>query len=243
MNKLRAAVTAACLLLSLIAHAAVERVEIKERVPFAEGKSFGDAGAYEKIRGVAYFALDPKHPANKPIVDLKYAPRDAKGRVTFSSEFVMLRPTSGKSATLLYDVNNRGGIAILGQVNGKSPTNNDPTSVADAGDGFLMRHGFTLLFSAWTWDVAPQAPANRPLVFTPPVAKGTNGRPGKPITGKVYNEVIVDAPTDIATYAGMRGMTYEPATPNDPKAVMTTRDKPDGKRTVVPRANWEFVAP
>ncbi len=225
---------------SLDSHAAVERIEVKERVPFAEGKAFGDVGAYEKIRGVAYFALDPNHAANKRIVDLKYAPRDSKGHVTFSSEFVMLRPTSGKAATLLYDVNNRGGIAILGQVNGKSPTNNDPTTAADAGDGFLMRHGFTLLFSAWTWDVAPQAPANRPLVFTPPIAKGPNG---KPITGKVYNEVIVDAPTDIATYAGMRGLTYEPATPNDPKAVMTTRDKPDGKRTVVPRANWEFVAP
>jgi hypothetical protein len=232
--------TATCLFLSLTAQAAVERIEVKERVPFAEGKTFGDVGAYEKIRGVAYYALDPKLPANARIVDLKYAPRDAKGMVTFSSEFVMLRPTSSKPSTLLYDVNNRGGIAILGQVNGKSPTNNDPTTVADAGDGFLMRHGFTLLFSAWTWDVAPQEPGRKSLVFTPPVAKLPNG---KPITGKVYNEVIVDAPTEIATYAGLRGLTYEPTTPNDPKAVMTTRDKPDGKRTVVPRSKWQFVAP
>ena len=227
-----------------LAHAAVERIEIRERVPFAEGKVFGDTGAYEKIRGVAHFALEPKLAANARIVDLKYAPRDNRGMVTFSSEFVMLRPVSvkpdGKPSTLLYDVNNRGGIAILGQVNGKSPTNNDPTTIADAGDGFLMRHGFTLLFSAWTWDVAPQAPANRPLVFNAPVAKGPRG---KPITGKVYNEVIVDAPTEIATYAGVRGLTYEPVTPNDPKAVLTTRDRPDGKRSVVPRSRWQFVAP
>ena len=214
MKKIYLAVTAACLLLSIASHAAVEKIEIRERVAFAEGKAFGDIGAYEKIRGVAHFALDPTLAANARIVDLKYAPRDARGRVTFSSEFVLLRPTHGKPSTLLYDVNNRGGIAILGQVNGKSPTNNDPTSIADAGDGFLMRHGFTLLFSAWTWDVAPQAPGAKPLVFDAPVAKGTGG---KPITGKVYNEVIVNAPTDITTYAGSRGLTYEPLTPDTPK--------------------------
>ncbi len=225
-------------------HAAVERIEIRERVPFADGKLFGEFGAYEKLRGVAYFAVDPKHSANARIVDLKYAPRDARGMVTFSSEFVMLRPVPGapnaKRTSLLYDVNNRGGIAILGQVNGRSPANNDPTSEADAGDGFLMRHGFTLLFSAWTWDVAPQASSNRPLIFNAPVVMGPNG---KSITGKVYNEVIVDAPTEIATYAGFRGLTFEPALSNDPKAVMTTRDRPDSSRKVVPRSKWQFFAP
>lgn len=223
-----------------LAHAAVERIELRERGPFADGKTFGDAGTYEKIRGIAYFAIDPRKPANAKIIDLKLAPRDARGMVTFSSEFVMLRPTNGKPSTLLYDVNNRGGIAILGQVNGRSPTNNDPTTAADAGDGFLMRHGFTLLFSAWTWDVAPQAPAAKPLVFTPPVAKGAGG---KPITGRVYNEVIVNAPTDIATYAGMHGLTYEPAKPNDPAAVLSARDRPDAKRKPIARTKWQFVAP
>ncbi|WP_395405623.1 hypothetical protein ACHMW6_03600 [Pseudoduganella sp. UC29_106] len=120
---------------------------------------------------MAHYALDPKAAANARIADLARAPRDKRGRVTFSSEFLMLRPVSAPPGTLLYDVNNRGGIAIMGQVNGKSPANNDPTTAADAGDGFLMRHGFTLLFSAWTWDVAPQAPGIVPLVFKPPVAK------------------------------------------------------------------------
>jgi len=35
------------------ATAAVERVEINERIPFAGSLNFGDAGSYEKIRGVA----------------------------------------------------------------------------------------------------------------------------------------------------------------------------------------------
>ncbi|HEX5344866.1 MAG TPA: alpha/beta hydrolase domain-containing protein [Duganella sp.] len=218
------------------AHAAVERIQVVERVPFAPGVTFGEVGAYEKIRGIAYYALDPKAAANASIVDLKKAPRDKKGRVLFSSEFVLLRPTAAQPTTLLYDVNNRGNIAILGQVNGRSPANNDPTTAADAGDGFLMRHGFSLLFSAWTWDVAPTGAAGaRPLVFAPPVAKG--------VKGKVQNEFTVNAPTDVVTYAGMRGLTYEPATPNDPHAQLTERSRQGDKRKPIPRSAWRFVEP
>jgi hypothetical protein len=219
--------------------AAVESVEITSRGAFAPGVSFGAYGEYEKIRGMAHFALDPENPANARIVDLKLAPRDAKGRVLFSSEFVMLRPVKPQATTLLYDVNNRGGIAIMGQVNGRVPQNNDPATAADAGDGFLMRHGFTLLFSAWTWDVAPQAPGRKPLVFKPPIAHAPNGTT---IEGRVENEFTVSAPSDIATYAGMRGLTYEPATPDDPNAMLTERARPDDARRAVPRKRWHFVA-
>ena len=222
------------------ARAAVERVRVLERSAFAPGVVFGDAGAYEKIRGIAYFALDPMAPANARIVDLKLAPRDARGKVVFASEFVMLRPVKAERSSLLYDVNNRGGIAMLGQINGRSPANNDPTTAADAGDGFLMRHGFTLLFSAWTWDVAPQPPGAKPLVFSPPVAKAPDGAA---ITGPVENEFTVTAPSDIATYAGMRGLTYEPATPGDPGAVLTERARPDDVRRPIERSRWRFVAP
>jgi len=225
---------------SALAPAAVERVEVLERTSFASGMTFGQIGAYEKIRGIAHFALDPDAPANARIADLKHAPRDARGRVTFSSEFIMLRPVTAQASTLLYDVNNRGSIAILGQVNGRSPANNDPTTVADAGDGFLMRHGFTLLFSAWTWDVARQSPGVKALVFAPPVAKSARG---STIKGPVENEFIVSAPTDITTYAGMRGLTYEPATPDDPLARLTQRSRPDALRRPIARDHWHFVPP
>ena len=188
--------------------AEVTSVEVLERSAFASGMSFGKVGPYEKIRGVARFSLDPNAAGNQRIVDLKRAPRDQNGRVTFESSFLMLRPVKSSGSTLVYDINNRGNIAILGQVNGKIPDYNDPTSVADAGDGFLMRHGFTLLFSAWTWDVAPQPPGMKPLVFAPPVAHEADG---SNITGMVQNEIIVNSPTNITTYAGMRGLTYEPA--------------------------------
>ena len=231
-------VALAVLLCAGRAAAAVERVEIDQRTPFAGSLNFGDAGSYEKIRGVAYFALDPNAPANAGIVDLKTAPRDARGLVTFKSEFLMLRPMKAQGSTLIYDVNNRGGIAILGQVDGKSPADNDPTDARDAGDGFLMRHGFTLLFSAWTWDVAPQAPGARPLVFAPPIAKGPGGGP---ITGKVENEFTVTAPAAIATYAGMRGLTYEPAVADDPDAILTERARPNDPRKPIARTAWRFL--
>jgi hypothetical protein len=222
------------------ARAAVERVELLERTAFAPGTSFGDWGAYEKIRAVAHFALDPAAPANSRIVDLKLAPRDSRGRVTFSSEFIVLRPVKPQASTLIYDVNNRGSIAILGQVNGRSPAHNDPTTAADAGDGFLMRHGFTLLFSAWTWDVAPGPPGAKPLIFAAPIARGTGGTP---ITGAVENEFIVNEVADVATYAGLRGLTYEPATRDDASAALTGRALPDDPRRPIARARWRFVAP
>lgn len=230
----------ALLMLSGPARAAVESVEVLERTPFAGGERFGEAGSYEKIRGVAHFALDPNAAANARIVDLKRAPRDVRGRVVFASEFLMLRPVKAQPSTLLYDVNNRGSIAILGQINGRSPRFNDPTTAADAGDGFLMRHGFTLLFSAWTWDVAPGAPGDKLLVLKPPIAQGPGGRP---ILGAVENEFTVDAPAETAVYAGSRGLTYEPAVPNDPKAVLTERARPGDPRIPVPRGRWRFLPP
>ncbi len=38
--------------ISAPALAAVERIEIKERTAFAPGVTYGEAGAYEKIRGL-----------------------------------------------------------------------------------------------------------------------------------------------------------------------------------------------
>ena len=81
------------------------------------------------MRGRAWFALDPNTVANATIADIKLAPRDARGLVRFSAEFQVLRPTisSRGNGTMLYEVNNRGNIAILSQIN-EAPPNNNPTS-------------------------------------------------------------------------------------------------------------------
>ena len=68
------------------AQAEVTRIEIASRTDVLAEKSFGDTGPYEKMVGKVFFAVDPAHPANKRIVDIDKAPRDASGRVLFSAD-------------------------------------------------------------------------------------------------------------------------------------------------------------
>jgi hypothetical protein len=222
---------------AMAAEARLERIEILDRQPVAGGAAFGDGGPYDKIRGRAWFALDPRAAANTAIADLALAPRDARGLVTFSAEFLMLRPTDPArgNGTLLYEVNNRGNIAILGQLN-EAPGGNDPSTAADLGNGFLLQQGFTLLWSAWTWDVVAD-PRQRRLILDPPVA----AQAGKPITGKVAYELLVDRRSTIAGFTGIQGIAYPFAEDGAPDAVLTIRERPESPRRVIPRARWTFA--
>ena len=67
--------------LAPVARAEVERIEITSRSTLAGGQAFGDVGAYEKIRGRLFYAVDPANPANAPVVDLALAPRGEDGKV------------------------------------------------------------------------------------------------------------------------------------------------------------------
>ena len=234
---LRLILLAGIVLAAAPARAAVERIEIVERQMVADGAAFGTVGTYEKLRGRAWFALDPGAPANRAIIDLGLAPRDAQGRVTFSADFLMLRPADAArgNGTLLYEVNNRGNIAMLSQLD-DAPGGNDPTQLTDFGNGFLLQQGFTLLWSAWTWDVAAE-PWEKRLVLKPPVARAPDG----PITGRVAYEIIVGAPSEIAGFTGMQGLAYPVAQESAPDAALTVRERPEGERRSIPRAQWSFV--
>jgi hypothetical protein len=220
------------------AGARVERIEILSRQAFAAGTEFGRAGVYEKLRGRAFFALDPDAAANGAVADLKLAPRNDRGLVEFSAEFLVLRPAdvTRRNGTLLYEVNNRGNIAIFRQLN-EAPSSNDPSTAVDAGNGFLLRHGFTLVWSAWASDVAT-TPGDKRLVLRPPIAT----KDGTPITGKVAYELIVDAPRATARFTGMLGTAYPLAREGALDAMLSERDRPDGERRPLPRAAWSFVA-
>src|SRR4051812_35787874 len=91
-------------------HAGVTRIESASSGAFADGKLFGEVGAYIRVTGRFYGELDPNLPANKGIVDLSRAPRNARGKVEYSADFDILRPADASkgNGTLLYDVNNRG---------------------------------------------------------------------------------------------------------------------------------------
>jgi hypothetical protein len=200
------------------ADAAVEGIEILAREPVAGGAAFGAAGIYEKIRGRASFAVDPATPTNAAIADLALAPRDAQGLVHFSADFLMLRPAEAarSNGTLIYEVNNRGTLPMLVQLN-EAPATNDPTSAADFGNGFLLQQGFTMLWSAWAWDIAAD-PKEKRLVLRPPVAT----RQGEPITGEVAYEFLVNFPSTTARFTGILGLPYPFAQEGAPDAKLTS---------------------
>ncbi|MBL8645603.1 MAG: hypothetical protein JNK21_16845 [Rhodospirillaceae bacterium] len=225
---------AAAVLTAQSAQADVDRIEVFERVPFAAGKSFGNVGAYERIRGRLTFTADPNAPENQGIVDLKLAPRDAAGRVVYAADFIMLKPVdpTRSNARLFYEVNNRGNIGMLASFNNARGANL-PNDAEHAGNGFLFEQGYTLISSGWTWDVPPgdyRLRADLP----------TAGDGGRIITGKVNGEITVTEATDSARHTGMMSVGYAPANPDEPEAVLTVRTSALGPRTAIARSQWRF---
>ena len=136
-------------ILGSLAQARVVRVEITSRADIQEGKPFGNSGAYEKIIGRVYFAVDPANLHNRQIVGLDKAPRNAQGEVEFSADLYLFKPkdmAKGNQA-VLFEVSNRGGRGILSLVNGRE---------GEYGDGFLMRQGYTIAWVGWEFDLSSQ---------------------------------------------------------------------------------------
>ena len=64
-------------------------------------------------------------------------------------DFLRPRDPSNGNHRLFYEVTNRGVILSLAALNASpNPSTTNPTA-ADAGNGFLMREGFTILFTGW----------------------------------------------------------------------------------------------
>src|SRR5688500_521832 len=132
----------AALLVAIPASAEVVRIEVKSRTPVLAGQPFGAVGPYERVSGAIYFAFHPRYSANRIIADIDQAPRNAAGKVEFSSHFYLLTPvdpTRG-NGTVLYEVSNRGGKGMVGFFN-LAAGGTDPQTVAHFGDGFLLENG------------------------------------------------------------------------------------------------------
>lgn len=218
------------------APAEVVRLEVASREPFAGGMAFGPTGAYEKIRGRLVYSIDPASPANAAVVDLKLAPFDLRGRVVFSGDFVLLKPVDLAKGNhrLLYDVNNRGNLGILARLNRGEGTN-DPRTAAHAGNGFLMRRGYSILWSGWNWDVLP---GDGRLQIELPIA--TDG--GRTITGTVVAEIVVDQRAEVQPFAWGNSRCYEVVDATTTReASLTVRDEQRAPRVEIPRDRWRFA--
>src|SRR5262245_42052816 len=187
------------------AHARVTRLEVLHTEPFAGGETFGTVGAYEKVVGRFHGELDPALPLNAVIVDLDKAPRNARGQVEYSADFFILRPAdlAKGNGALLYDVNNRGNKRALIQFN-SAAASNDPATPADAGNGFLMRSGFSVVWSGWI----PGLPAaNNALRIEVPTAATAAG----PIAQDVWDEFLFNDTTSTSARLTFRAVAPESA--------------------------------
>jgi hypothetical protein len=156
--------------------------------------------------------------------------------VEFAGDFFLLKPVDLEKGNhrLLFDVNNRGNLVVLRFFN-NAPRNNNPSTAEDAGNGFLMERGYSLLSSAWDWDVTPDA--DRLQIDLPIATKN-----GRPITQKINVEpnVLIRETLFMRLFpAGTRG--YEPVDPEDRTATLTVRNDPMGERTEIPRDRWCFA--
>ena len=217
------------------AAAEVVRIDVQSRADVAAGKSFGATGPYEKVSGRIYFEVDPSNDANKIITDIAKAPRNTRGRVEFSSDFFLIKPKeiARGNGTLLYEVSNRGGKGMLGFYNRATGSVN-PTSDEEMGDGFLMRHGFTLLWVGWQFD----PPKREGLVRVYPPVTTDNG---KPLVGIVRSEVIVARVAFDASLADRDHLAYPVADPDDPANTLSVRDTIEGARRFIPKSEWKFA--
>src|SRR5215831_17419218 len=202
-----------CLVITFTApvRAEVVRIEVKSRTDILSGKSFGSTGAYEKIAGKIYFAVDPRSSVNRIIADIDKAPKNAAGRVEFSSDFYMIKPKdlSRGNGTVLYEVSNRGNKGLLGFFN--LGTNGlDPETARDFGDGFLMNEGFTILWVGWQFDAPNREGMLR--VYVPPALEAN----GRPIQGLVRSDFSTTQKTSDVT---LSDTTYAVIDPKDPANV------------------------
>ncbi len=224
--------------LCLAGHAA--RAELRElvihhREPFAGGAAFGDTGPYEKLVGVARFAVNPDHARNRGIVDLSLAPRNADGKVVFESDVYILMPkdpAKGNGA-IFYDVNNRGNKLALRFFNG-GPGGNDLSNPAAAGDGFLFHRGYTVVWSGWIGELLP---GGGRLLLRAPVAREN----GQPVRGLVRYETTADAPAESLPLSRRDGHgSYSPTARGEAEGVLTWRMRETDERVPIPRGQWSL---
>ena len=234
---MRAALTnvlRATLLLMLAAaplSAEVVRIEVQSRADVLAGQAFGAAGAYEKLAGTIYFAVDPtlRGEQDRHRHRQGAAKRRGQGRV-----LVRLLPDQAEAdrdaATAPCSTKCRTAAARACSASSTTPpAASIPTPAAEIGDGFLMKQGFTLLWVGWQFDppqrdglvrvYAPIATEQRPADQRARPQRLRRHRDVKPIT---RSPIAITSPT--------RSLD-----PDDPGNVLTVRDSIEGARRIIPR--------
>ena len=206
---------------------------IDRQVGFAEDTSFGGVGPYERLVGKVYFAIDPDEEGLPFIADLELAPRNADGLVEFAADLNILKPvdlTKG-NGRMLYEFSNRGGRGAMRFNDGGA---GDMTSAAWAGNGFLMRQGYTVVWSGWQGDLISNG--SNIVAYLPEAREN-----GRPMRGRIRQEFIVD--TDGVLSMPVSGAASIECYPvlDRANATLTQRELERNPRIAVPDAEWELA--
>ena len=209
--------------------------KITRREPLADGQSFGEAGQYERIDGVLTFAVEPANPANATVVDLRYAPVDDAGRVRFEADFTLVTPSEPAhgNGRLVVEVVNRGRRRTVTFFN-RGPTPEIDSDAIPEGDGFLMRHGYSVLSIGWQWDVY------RSDALLGLEAPGIE-IDGQPVTGQCSVEIRPHIRETTRLLANRAHRPYPVADVDEARVVLLVRDWEDGPDSVIPRSQWRFA--
>jgi hypothetical protein len=213
------------------------RLEIARCEPFAGGKSFGDRGPYERLLGKAHFAIDPHEPDLPFVCDLDLAPCNADGLVEFSATLDIVKPVdlSRGNRRVLYEFSNRGRRAAITGLN--YGEGNDMRRPEYAGDGFLMRQGYTVVWSGWQGDLIDRG---ENVTGDVPFAQ----RNGEQLRGKVRQEFSAIAPgiLSMGLSAGAEGGENVQSYPviNPETATLTLREHEADARAALDRSEWQF---
>ena len=209
------------------------RIEINRVEPAFEGISFGDVGPYEKVVGRAFGAVDPVHRLNAEIVNLNNAPKNEAGLVEYWADFCLLKPVDLRkgSRRMLCDLLNRGDKLALIDINDapRGPTSNGLETPTDAGNGFLMRQGYVILFNAWQGGVADE---EGHMLADLPVATDN----GTPIVQTSRDEIVF-AHTNSPAIAPL---AYPSHSTDQSDATLTVRQHEKDERIPVPANQWRY---
>lgn len=211
----RVALTLLLLAFADTAIAEVVRIDVQRR---------DDWGTHERVIGRVYFAIDPMAPANRGIADIDHAPRNATGKVEFSSDLLFFRPKDARRArgTVFLEVVNRGRDQSLAILSGAQQRNLSPDSW-NLGDGFLLEQGFAVAFLGWQFDVRPL----QGLTFTAPIA--------------AVEGLMRDAHIELAHPGGTQiPLTYCVAESGRTSATLTFRARMDEAPQPIAREEWQI---
>jgi hypothetical protein len=233
--RMKVAIVAALLLVA--ASAADARITkltiVAKESPTFGGHTFPGVGQYEKLVGKAYGELDPNDPKNAVIVDIKLAPRNARGRVEYAFDVYILKPIdlSKGNHKVMYEPPNRGRKTHASLNRGAG--SNDPGSVTnpqELANLFLPPRGYTMVWSGWDFSAGTDN-AGYNTTITLPVAKNPDGTA---ITGPSYEYIV----TGDTAY----DLNYAAATLDQSKATLTHRLRLDDVPQVVPASGWAYDA-